>query len=563
MSTLQVVLQNNAASGTVYAAITGTDSLQNALWLLRSDGMTGYYPTNPVTDQQPLHVDCNIALGGSGGSRTVSIPYLAGARIWFSYDGPLTFLLNQGADGPALVEPSPTNPSDPNYPLRWDFCELTYNQEQIFANISYVDFVCLPVALRLDVSDGSGPQVVAGMPANGLESVCQALQRQHQQDGADWDKLVVRAGPTATDSPYLRALSPSAGIATSPGLFRDYYAPYVDAVWQRYLTTPLLVDTQSGWGTATGQVSGGLLQFPGIGAFSEPAAVDIFSCSTGPFAASDSTPELGNITARLAAAFNRSTLLLDNSQPDGETVSSYYANSTTNHYARIVHATTVDGRGYAFPYDDVTPVNGLDQSGAVSSSRPARLTVYVGGLGSVGERPTPARPRISRISAREMARQNRQLVNGRRQRRSVTLPVASLLRQTSAGLASRSKKIIDVAADDRAAAQWGDLYQLRRAEKGGFTSTTKLDRGRDQRARSLQQLMRVAWSLLRVALPQSIAGPLARMATAARRALDVIDLSVSALETPGSVNVARVFAVAAGILVILGLARMVAHGPFF
>ncbi|MGH3401555.1 MAG: beta-1,3-glucanase family protein [Streptosporangiaceae bacterium] len=26
----------------------------------------------------------------------------------------------------------------------------------------------------------------------------------------------------------------------------------------------------------------------------------------------------------------------------------------TNHYARIGHAATLDGRGHAFPYDDVT-----------------------------------------------------------------------------------------------------------------------------------------------------------------------------------------------------------------
>ena len=46
-----------------------------------------------------------------------------------------------------LVEPSVTNPSDPNIDLQWDFCEFTYNSAQIFANISFVDFVCMPIAL--------------------------------------------------------------------------------------------------------------------------------------------------------------------------------------------------------------------------------------------------------------------------------------------------------------------------------------------------------------------------------------------------------------------------------
>ena len=54
--------------------------------------------------------------------------------------------------------------------------------------------------------------------------------------------------------------------------------------------------------------------------------------------------------ARLAAVFNRSTLLIDSGQPDGENPADYCTSAITNHYARIVHATAIDGRGYAFPY---------------------------------------------------------------------------------------------------------------------------------------------------------------------------------------------------------------------
>ncbi|CAK7206335.1 hypothetical protein SEUCBS139899_009124 [Sporothrix eucalyptigena] len=560
MATLQVVLQNNSKGG-LYAAITGTDSVHNALWLLQSDGVTGYYPTNPAANQQPLSVDCNMTLGGCGQRRTVTLPYLSGARIWFSQDGPLTFLLNQGTNGPALVEPSPTNPSDPNYPLRWDFCELTFNNEQVFANISYVDFVCIPVALRLDVSDGSGPQVVTGMPANGLDMVCQALLQQHQKDGADWDKLVVRAAPGAS-STYLRALSPSAGIATSPSLFQGYYASYVEAVWAQYATAPLQVETQSSWGTVTGQVRGELLQFPGAGAFSKPAAADVFSCSTGPFGANAGTPEMGNIAARLAAALNRSTLLSANSQPDGEAASSYYTNSTTNHYARIVHATNIDGRGYAFPYDDVTPTSGLDQSGAVSSSSPSCLTVYVGGLGSsVGERATPANTRISRVSAREMARQNYQLVAGRRRvRRAATFVPPSLSTRSSTGRSTGYSKMFEAGLlETNTAARWDDLHRLGSAEKGNLPSAGRRERGRDHPLWSLLQAVRMVWSLLRAALPQRITGSLARTSAAASRVLNAIDLFMQGLLGPGGlVGVACVLLVAAGILALLVLARMTA-----
>ncbi len=68
----------------------------------------------------------------------------------------------------------------------------------------------------------------------------------------------------------------------------------------------------------------------------------------------------------LAAALNRSTLLTDPNQPDGENPATYYTAPVTNHYARIVHAASLDGRGYAFPYDDVAPTGGADQSGSVN-----------------------------------------------------------------------------------------------------------------------------------------------------------------------------------------------------
>jgi hypothetical protein len=84
------------------------------------------------------------------------------------------------------------------------------------------------------------------------------------------------------------------------------------------------------------------------------------------------------IIPRLAAAFNRSTLLVDSDQPDGENPADYYSNPVTNHYARIVHAALSGGLGYAFPYDDVTPDGGVNQAGPVSSGSPALLSVTLG-----------------------------------------------------------------------------------------------------------------------------------------------------------------------------------------
>jgi hypothetical protein len=214
------------------------------------------------------------------------------------------------------------------------------------------------------------------MPANGLATVCSNLVAQNNVDGAGWNQLVVQ-----NNGQNLRALSPVQGIVMNSNLFNGYYQSYVNQVWQQYSNQSLAIDTQAQWGTVTGTVVNGVLTFPGVGTFAQPAAEDIFSCSTGPFAASPTnTAEMGNIGARLAAAFNRSTLLIDSVQPDDENVSTYYQNSPTNHYARIVHAANLDGRGYAFPYDDVGPSGGSDQSGSLSDGSPQLLTVAVGGM---------------------------------------------------------------------------------------------------------------------------------------------------------------------------------------
>ena len=213
------------------------------------------------------------------------------------------------------------------------------------------------------------------MASNGLDTVCAGLQAQQASDHAGWSSLIV----PKPNGGNLRALSPTQGIVLNNNLFSGYFQPYVDQVWSKYKNQPLSIDTQAQWGVVTGQIdsSTNLMTFNGVGTYAQPATSDIFSCSTGPFT-NTSNIELGAITARLSAGFDRSTLLINEVQPSGNP-SSYYQNAITNHYARIVHAANLDGLGYAFPYDDVTPNGGQDQSGALHSGNPQLLTVAVGG----------------------------------------------------------------------------------------------------------------------------------------------------------------------------------------
>jgi Beta-1,3-glucanase len=152
-----------------------------------------------TTAENGRSVRMRPAAAASGGpAASITIPHLAGARAWFSIGTPLTFALNPG---PALIEPSVTNPSDPNINQQWDFAELTYNDAQLFANISMVDFVCIPVALNLTDSSGN-QQTVQGLPAGGLDTVCAGLTAQASADGQGWNSLIV-----TSNGQNLRALS--------------------------------------------------------------------------------------------------------------------------------------------------------------------------------------------------------------------------------------------------------------------------------------------------------------------------------------------------------------------
>jgi hypothetical protein len=355
-ATFTLAFDNQSGAGTAYAYVTGTTP-DNRLVLLRADG-SPYYPQSPSADLTPLPEDCAIPIGG--GAR-VSVPKMAGARAYVVTGDKLDFFLNRG---PALVHPSFLNTSDPNYQRNWTFCEFTFNDQQLFANISYVDFVATPLGLRLTTTR-SGEQTVPGLPGGALDAIAAELKAQ----GSSWGELV----QTGSNGQNLRAVS----AHYKADRFTGYLDGYIDQVWQKYAGQDLIVDSQNpALGRFTGRVNGGTLTFSGGESFAKPVTADVWSCDSGPFAipagASDARKA---IIPRLAASLNRTTLLANPNQPAGEDPAKFYANPETNHYARIVHGKLPDNRGYAFPYDDVSP--GPDFSGAVSAGDPDTLTVTV------------------------------------------------------------------------------------------------------------------------------------------------------------------------------------------
>lgn len=366
--TCELALENRGGSP-LNAYVTGREFGTDRWVLLRADSSL-YHLENPAAPETPLPVDCSIPVSGT---TVLTLPRMYGARIYFVRDDTLDFFVNPG---PSLVEPAFATKEDPNYAKVWSFCEFTFNDFQIYVNISYVDLVtALPIGLTLV---GDRTHTVAELPDGAVDRIADELTAQAGRDGQPWDDLVLRDSAGSV----LRAVSPQSIMAPyfdrpDEMPFRDHWNGYIDQVWAKYRDTDLRVDNQGGRGVFTGRVVGDVLTFDGGHTFIKPQSRDIFTCNHGPFTndPNDSDDKKG-ILARLAAAFNRSTILDVPDQPNGADAGDYYLHDGTNHWARAVHEHSPIG--YAFPYDDVRPDGEPDESGAAHDENPQRLTVHAG-----------------------------------------------------------------------------------------------------------------------------------------------------------------------------------------
>lgn len=371
-ATCELALANDTDTSDVHAYVTGREFGTDRMMLLRPGGQGPYYIEQPGSTNTPLPVDCAIPLNAPGAAPVVvTLPRMYGARVYFVRESKLEFFVNPG---PALVEPAFQNANDANFGKIASFCEFTFNDVQLFVNVSYVDLVtALPIALRLQ---GDGDHSVAALDRGAVESIAADLEAQAAADGQPWDALVMRDG----GGKIIRVMSPQNVMAPYFGQpdmpFNGYWSGYVNEVWEHYRANDLRIDLQGGRGVLTGRVQGDNLVFNDGSTFTKPDDRDIFTCNHGPFAnvPTDSDAKKAAL-ARLAAAFNRSTVHNHPDQPNGAPVADFYAHDITNHYARAVHDNSPIG--YAFPYDDVTPDGVPDQSGVAFDGNPTRLTLTV------------------------------------------------------------------------------------------------------------------------------------------------------------------------------------------
>ncbi|KFA61698.1 hypothetical protein S40285_03482 [Stachybotrys chlorohalonatus IBT 40285] len=370
---------NNFGGGPVYAYVSGLDD-NNAIVFLGADGSLIYPSSGGSLEPVSIPQKLAIPLPAQGRTLNLVLPIsLSSARIYFS-EGPLTFFMvrmPEGWDG--LVQPSLSNLEDPNAGLKWGFVELTCTRDRsVLANISYVDFVGMVLGMQLTSTDGTPVQQTYGLQPGAVADICNDLVAQTAADGQPWSSMCI----ANEQGNLVRILSPDDFNVVRPDTFTLYWQAYVDRVWRRFAGEPLIIDTQGVCGLVGCQVYGDLLYCTGDNRpYAKPSAQDIWGCDGGPFHLQGGDNAVHSaVIPRLCSAFVRSTFFQAGGhiQPNLDS-RYYYLGATTHHYSRLVHKYLIDGKGYAFPYDDVNPTGNEDASGVVTSDAVDKLTIFVGG----------------------------------------------------------------------------------------------------------------------------------------------------------------------------------------
>ena len=296
----------------------------------------------------------DVAIPGpaNGASTTIKVPKGLSGRLYLSFGKKLDFRLT--TDG--LVQPAPWAAGDPNRDILFDWSEFTLNDSGLWLNSSQVDMFAVPHVVS--VQGGNGTISKTGeLKAGGRQKVIDAIKAQ-----PDFAKSVY----TRSDGTVLRVLAP--GKAADAGLMNPTYLdPYIASAWNAYAGKTLSVvpfgdrpDTRF-----FGRTAGNVMNFTDgagktVASFTKPSTANVWGCDGALGAPNDLV--VGPIARTLCAALQRGTLGTLDTQPSGA-AADFYRNDPTNQYAKIIHANMVDGKAYAFAFDDVQNQESLVHDG--------------------------------------------------------------------------------------------------------------------------------------------------------------------------------------------------------
>jgi Beta-1,3-glucanase len=298
----------------------------------------------------------DVAIPGpaDGGSTTIQIPRNLSGRLYMSFGRKLSFGLTTGG----LVQPAPWAAGDPDHDILFDWSEFTLDGSGLWLNSSQVDMFAVPHIVSVKGASGATSQT-GELEAAGRQKVIDTVA-----GSPDFAKSVVRRA----DGTVLRVLAP--GKAADAGLMSGTYLdPYIDSAWHAYTTRTLTVVpfTDQPNTRFLGHTAGDTLTFTDssgrtVASFGKPSTADVWGCAGALAAPNDQV--VGPIARTLCAALQRGTLGTLDTQPSG-TEADFYRNSRPDVYAKAIHQDMVDGKAYAFAFDDV-----LNQESLVHDADP-------------------------------------------------------------------------------------------------------------------------------------------------------------------------------------------------
>ncbi|WP_250036089.1 glycoside hydrolase family 64 protein [Paractinoplanes maris] len=369
VSAAVAVVPNASAAGPDLLPLTVTNDSGRGegvhLYVLgESGGRLGYVTEGgtftpwPAGGNPPVPApDVAIDGPGNGASKTIQVPKGLSGRMYMSFGDKLSFKLAQ--DG-GLVQPAPWAAGDPNSDILFDWSEFTYNDSGVFLNSSQVDMFAVPHKVSVTGSDGNTLETGELKPG-GHNAVVDGLEAD-----ADFAKLV----QTRADGTVLRVLSPGKG-ADAGGFDPDYLAGYIDRAWSAYANADLTVKPflDQPDKVFTGRTAGDVMTFTDrtgaqVATFTKPTTANVWGCDGNLGAPNDLV--VGPIARSLCAALTRGTLGSQPVEPSTDPAT-FYRNEPTNEYAKLIHANMVDGKAYAFAFDDVANQESLVHSGDPTS----------------------------------------------------------------------------------------------------------------------------------------------------------------------------------------------------
>ncbi|MEV4344958.1 beta-1,3-glucanase family protein [Actinoplanes sp. NPDC049596] len=379
---LPVTVTNNTGRGdAVYLYVIGVQLSSGRLGYVNQAGTFTAWSGGALP---PVAApDVSIAGAGNGGSSTINFPRGFSGRVYFSLGTKLKFFLTP--DG--LVQPAPWAGGDANRDILFDWSEFTYNDAGLWLNSSQVDMFAVPHAVTVTGASGATKRT-GDLVANGRDTVINTIR-----GTSGWANTVY----TRSDGTVLRVLAP--GKAAGAGLLSsNYLDSYIASAWNAYASKTLTVVPFGDQPNTRyfGRTSGNTMVFTNssgaqVASFNRPSSASVWGCDGDLPAPNDQV--VGPISRTLCAALNRGTLGTIDTQPSTN-AADFYRNSPTNVYAKVIHANMVDGKAYAFAFDDVGAFESLVHDGDPRSAGIV-LTPFSGG----GTTPPPASNGVPLISA--------------------------------------------------------------------------------------------------------------------------------------------------------------------